>query len=422
MSDVTETTIAPDVPVESKEEKADTLPDLRSPLQRFRTPPKKPFSVTDLVSPAWCELQYWYTLTKHGRKRRTPAMKQGSVVHQMLEDQVHETRQVDIKTREDGWGLRIWNVIIGLRTLRDTGLTRELEIWGTVDGYVINGIIDELSYICPDQVLEESLSASPTEDQSPPAPSPDQPTISEFFKASGGKTLKEATRSPKRRTRMKKIYICDVKTRGVASLPSKAAFKPTEVQLMLYHRLLSELAANSVDFSVLTARYNLDPQQTFSDRFLAQMSEISNEHFYSASSSQSSSPDSEPNWTQDSLDTLLAHNNLNSLWSLMISEFQLTLPEGSSSLGKVLKAEYRSRDDGEVLGSKTILMNQEGLSKYIEKEMEWWKGEREAMGVRVEEAFKCKSCEFSEECEWRIKKVDEAREKARLNKRRKAAI
>ena len=35
-----------------------------------------------------------------------------------------------------------------------TGLTRELEVMGVVDGEVIIGIIDELSYACPDEELE----------------------------------------------------------------------------------------------------------------------------------------------------------------------------------------------------------------------------------------------------------------------------
>ncbi|KAG9858556.1 hypothetical protein KCU63_g7144, partial [Aureobasidium melanogenum] len=61
--------------------------DTRSPIERFRTPPKKPLSVTDIISPAWCELQYWYSLTKYGRVRRTAAMKQGSSVHKVLEEQ-----------------------------------------------------------------------------------------------------------------------------------------------------------------------------------------------------------------------------------------------------------------------------------------------------------------------------------------------
>jgi hypothetical protein len=118
-----------------------TQSDNRSPLERFRTAPKKALSVTDLVSPAWCELQYYYTLSIHGRKIRTAAMKKGSVVHKELEDQIYTTVQVDITCKEEAWGLRIWNVIQGLKTLRETGQARELEVWGLVEGQIVNGVI-----------------------------------------------------------------------------------------------------------------------------------------------------------------------------------------------------------------------------------------------------------------------------------------
>lgn len=403
-----------DVPAETVME--DVVLDMRSPLERFRTQPKKALSVTDLVSPAWCELQYWYTLTKHGRKRRTPAMKQGSAVHQKLEDQVHTTVRVDVQTKEDAWGLRIWNVIQGLRTLRGTGLTRELEIWGTVDGLVVNGVIDELSYVCPNVDLEDSLQKSVAKKDPPP----DQATISQFFKAAGGQSIAEATRS-KRRSQSKKVYLCDVKTRGVKSLPSGPAFRPTKVQLMLYHRLLAALATNTIDFSILTARYGLDDTKVFSDSFLAQVGSLNDEFFYDAPETHNSQ-ESEPSWSQDSMTTLLAHNNLSALWSLMISEFQMTLPDGVDSLGKVLKAEYRSRDTGEIIGSKEFAMDDDDLTTYIEYEMEWWKGEREAKGVAVAEAFKCRSCDYADDCEWRLKKVEEAKEKVRMSRRRTAAV
>lgn len=405
--------VTSDVPAEDLTQ--DALPDTRSPLERFRTRPKKALSVTDLVSPAWCELQYWYTLTKHGRKKRTPAMKQGSAVHQKLEDQVHTTVRVDVESKEDAWGLRIWNVIQGLRTLRDTGLTRELEIWGTVDGLVVNGVIDELSYICPDTDLE-TAQQKPTKSE----PAPDQASISDFFKATGGHTIVQATRS-KRRSQSKKIYLCDVKTRGVKSLPNAASFRPTKVQLMLYHRLLASLATNTVDFSVLTTRYDLDPAKLFSDSFIAQVGSLNEQLFYDAPESQNAN-DSGPTGSQDSMSVLLAHNNLSALWSLMISEFQLTLPDGADSLGRVLKAEYRSRDTGEVVGSKEFAMNDDDLTTYIGHEMEWWKGEREAEGVVFEEAFKCRSCDFADGCEWRLKKVEEAKEKVRMSRKRTAVV
>ncbi|RMZ91163.1 hypothetical protein DV736_g1609, partial [Chaetothyriales sp. CBS 134916] len=131
--------------------------DTRSPLDRFRRPPNKALSVTDLVSPAWCELQFFYTLSKHGRKRRTPAMKQGTKVHQQLEDEVHVTVPIEVMTVEDSWALRICNVIQGLATLRETGRTRELEVWGTVGGEIANGVIDEVGYQCPDPKLRAAL-------------------------------------------------------------------------------------------------------------------------------------------------------------------------------------------------------------------------------------------------------------------------
>ncbi|TGO13216.1 hypothetical protein BTUL_0074g00230 [Botrytis tulipae] len=412
-----------EVSVKHTESATSALPDTRSPLERFRTAPKKPLSVTDLVSPAWCELQYWYTLTKLGRRKQTPAMKQGSAVHKVLEDQVHRSVQIEIQTKEDAWGLRIWNVIQGLRTLRETGQTRELEIWGTIDGLVVSGIIDELSYICPDVEMELSLlgkteekgqKKSKKKKKSPPT---NQVSISDFFKGMEGSSISEVTRI-KIRKQSNKVYICDVKTRGVRTLPNDAAFRPTRVQLMLYHHLLGNLATNSVDFSVLAARYRLDTSKAFSDAFIAQVGSMNEDDDGVYHDALEEQDDSAPSSTQDSMSVLLAHNNLNSLWSVMISEFQITFPDGADSLGRILKTEYRSRDDGEIVGIKTIPMDNEELSSYLEEELRWWKGEREAKGVQLDEAFKCRSCDFAEGCEWRLQKVVEATEKARMQKKR----
>jgi exonuclease V len=191
---------------------------------------------------------------------------------------------------------------------------------------------------------------------------------------------------------------------------------------MLYHRLLAALATNTVDFSVLTTRYNLDPDKTFSDEFIAQVGSLNDELFSNDQDELGGSYEPEPNCSQDSLATLLAHNNLSSLWSLMISEFHLTLPDGAASIGSVLKAEYRSRGDGHILGSKTFLMDEADLTSFVTHEMEWWKGERDPQGVVVDEAFKCRSCDFADECEWRLNKVEEAIEKAKMTRKRTAAI
>ena len=336
-------------------------------------------------------------------------MKQGSVVHKTLEDQVHQTVPVDITTKEDAWGLRIWNIIQGLKTLRETGMTRELEIWGTVDGLVVNGVIDELSYICPDQGLEEAEAKSKGSNALPP----NQATIEDFLGGStlgnGGSDIFQNLRS---RKDAPKIYLTDVKTRGSRSIPKGASFRPTLMQLMLYHRFLSDLATNKVNADIVFERYGLKPDAQFSDSFIAQIGSL-NETFDDVQSHNDY--DSLPS-TQDSMTVLLAHNSLRSLWPFMISEFSHTMPAGVKSLGNVLKAEYRCADEGEIMGMKTFLYDDKRMQEYLDDEMRWWKGERSAQGVCVEEAYKCGSCEFADDCEWRKNKIVEATEKMRRSR------
>ncbi|KAI9872838.1 MAG: hypothetical protein M1830_001132 [Pleopsidium flavum] len=394
-------------------------PDIRSPLERFRTAPKKALSVTDLISPSWCELQYWYTLTKHGRKKRTPAMRQGSAVHKTLEDEVHKSVAVSIETKEDAWGLRIWNIIQGLRTLRDTGMTRELEIWGVIDGLVVNGVIDELSYVCPDRELEEEVTARTAHGKGgKKAVSADQTSITDFLKSpSSGSGLKNSIiRDIRKITKpSSKIYLTDVKTRGTRSIPKGASFRPTLMQLMLYRHLLSNLATNRVDADVLFNRYELKSSATFTDGFITQVGSL-NEVFYDAPAEPSQSEDL-PASSQDSLQILLDNNSLKQLWALMIHEFQRTMPLGFGSIGDVLKAEYRDQVDGSILGIKTFVHDDGVLKSYLEDEMRWWRGEREAQGVSIEEAYKCRICEFAEGCTWRKAKIEEATEAHRTRSR-----
>jgi len=42
--------------------------------------------------------------------------------------------------------------------------------------------------------------------------------------------------------------------------------------------------------------------------------------------------------------------------------------------------------------------------------------------VEVEEAYKCRVCEFAEDCEWRRGKIEEAIEKARLRRKSKSVV
>ncbi|KAM0432927.1 hypothetical protein ACHAPT_004632 [Fusarium lateritium] len=387
----------------------DPFDDGRSPLQRFRSYPKKPLTVSDLTSGAWCELQYWYTLTRlpGGRRTRTAAMKQGSKVHQKLEDEVHTTVQIDIMTKEDAFGLRLWNLVQGLRTLRDTGLTRELEVWGMVDENLVNGIIDSVSYENPNPEFEEELSSQESQSNY------QQTTLTDYFPPKKA----ENHNGPK-------IYLTDVKTRGSYAPPSNALIRPAKIQLLLYHRFLSDMAAGRLNFLKVFRRYGLDPDDTFSDTFIAQVGSLHDEIFVDASEADVSGTEDHPpsscRSTSSAGPDLLQYRTLRELIPLVEHEMDLTFPHGEHTLGHMLRVQYVHRSDGQEIDVHDFPVSRQALDAFLANYMTWWRGERRAKGVDIEEAFKCRTCEFASDCTWRQAMDDERLQRARAQQSARA--
>jgi exonuclease V len=365
-------------------------------------------------------------------------MKQGSNVHKVLEEQVHTEVPVDVVSKEDRFALRIWNVVQGLRTLRRTGMTREMEVWGVVQGEVVNGIIDQVTTTCPDEEAEAEMlkqtdggstgSALEKAKDAKPLP-PGQMTLSDFYAGSTyGSIMSQDSRSSigALHQKPKTLYVVDVKTRQSNTLPPQGTqTKPTHYQLMMYYKLLSELAANMVDAEKVFTRYGLAARATFSDRFIAQMSTLGVE---AEDDQPNISPwvneDTEPHPPQqDSLDILLTHNNLITLWSYMIFEFSRTIKTSLSqptstlpSLSLLLTAEFRTQSSGSLLGRRHFTFSSEKVNDYANDELRWWRGERETRGVDIEDAFKCRICDFAEGCTWRATKIEDAVKKSRMRK------
>ncbi|KAH9845798.1 exonuclease V-like [Teratosphaeria destructans] len=430
---------------EETQQKADTEPAAEpipriekkatlTPIQRFRTQPKKPLSVTDLISPAWCELQYWYSLTKYGKVKRTAAMKQGSKVHKKLEEQVHKEVPVDVQTKEDRFALRIWNIIQGLRTLRRTGMTRELEVWGVVHGEVVNGIVDQITTECPGDDAEADMLQTDEQASSiagkkgskgKTALAHDQRTLTDYMTSpqTSATVLEQQAGNSygflgTLHDKPKTLYMVDVKTRQSKSLPSSGSqTRPVHYQLMMYHRLFSTLAANGVDALHIFARYGVDPNATFSDVFIASMSTFDTAFEHENPTDPWDENDLQP---RDSVTEILSHNTLLTLWSLMISEFSKSIPLPTSlhtpSISNLLTAEYREAKVGGLIGKRFFVFDAEVLDAYVKDEMRWWQGERETKGVDIEEAFKCRICEFAEGCEWRRSKVEEGLSRSRVKR------
>lgn len=322
-------------------------------------------------------------------------MKQGTKVHQDLEDEVHTTVRVEIASKEDGFGLRMWNLIQGLRTLRETGMTRELEVWGFADGNLVNGVIDGLSYDNPDPDFTKQLNQEPQDHT--------QNSIVDYFPS-------------KKQENIPQIYLTDVKTRGSMKAPSGSALlRPAKVQLFLYQRFLSEMAAGKLDYLRVFRRYNLDPDEPFSDSFIAQIGSLHEELFFDARSSpegdytppsSGSTDDATPiddslNQERTSTPDFIKYRTLRELLPLLVSELKETFPHGADSVGRLLAVEYRYRADGSLINSKIFPMDDHALDLYLGSTMEWWRADREPRGVQIEEAYKCGMCEFVGDCTWR---------------------
>ena len=397
-------------------------------MMRFRSYPFKPLSVTDLTAGAWCELQHFYALTRlpGGKKPQTKAMKRGSNLHQKLELQVFRPVRIEIAKREDNFGLKLWNMIQGLRVLVERGFTREFEVWGMVNGNLVSGIIDGLSYDNPDEGLEDDVLSSLGDSQT-------------------------TTGSEPSAKRDHQVFITDVKTRRTPTPPPKMQVRSTILQLFLYHRFLSDMAAGQLDYMRVFERYRLDPDEPFSDAFMAQIGDLHDEIFPSSDDESNSTMSDGGTANGDNADFVSApsspsqvspdngegsapqmkYRTLRSLVPLLESEVRAVFPRGAADIGSIVAVEYRYRGEdlpppaapelqqqqrpeqqpdqahakpghGSVICTNTFFVEPDTLDLFLLETMAWWTGVRPPRGVPPEEAgFKCRSCDFREDCEWR---------------------
>ncbi|KDQ31203.1 hypothetical protein PLEOSDRAFT_1063116 [Pleurotus ostreatus PC15] len=283
----------PDCPAEVGSSSNDTVTPIsldktvtvseNSPLRRFR---RKGFlSVTDLVSPAWCELQFDYGLRQkrflkpqHRPKsfvsgsgkeimvqqaiaqENFQVQKKGHSVHKALEREVKpEAIPIRVRTEEERWALRLVNMMACFESLKLLGLAREIPIFGIVDGQVVVGIISPSDEA---QTSEESTPALSILDllvqQSSDPP----------------KSPKWKAKALPRQTPLYMLHVLDTKSRRTDSLPPHADTLPSRLQVMLYHRLLDNIltapTGGTLDINEIWKKLDLDPFKPFSDEFLVQ--------------------------------------------------------------------------------------------------------------------------------------------------------
>ncbi|KAM5535890.1 hypothetical protein V8D89_010508 [Ganoderma adspersum] len=249
----------------------------------------------------------------------------GKSVHKVLERQIQpEAVKIEIKTNEERWGLRLVNMLTSLHTMMGLGRCREMPVFGLINDQIVTGIIDEIvrqplptSPISEDLPLRgtsRSPNKRPSSDSTPPSPngpslkkicpepSEGQRQITSFVSPTGREAdtaeaaindeLEEpATPVPSQPERPEvddssalhtlrySLHLSDTKTRTRPTLPPEEDTFAGRVQLMLYHRLLSNALSSAqpdiassrpLDFDAFWRKASVDPTRRFSDTFLLQ--------------------------------------------------------------------------------------------------------------------------------------------------------
>ncbi|KAF8481778.1 exonuclease V a 5' deoxyribonuclease-domain-containing protein [Russula ochroleuca] len=273
----------------------------RSPFELFRS--RGTLSVSDLVGPAWCEVQFDYglrqgrslalahrpdsfvsaggkamTVDKKLAKVNEKVLERGRSVHEKLEREVFPMPvRVEINLEEEFWAARLVNMLACLGTLAQLGYSREMPVFGIVQDRPIVGIIDEvlLKSIPQSEAMPNSWNkraptspGTPQKSKKQRESSPTQSDPTDFF-ASPSKTKARKSVSPPR-PMVHELSLIDTKTRRSNSLPSDDDAFSARMQLMLYHHLLSALLSPTFSFSAFWEKVQVDPFAQLSDAFLLQ--------------------------------------------------------------------------------------------------------------------------------------------------------
>ncbi|ELU40327.1 defects in morphology protein 1, precursor precursor domain-containing protein [Rhizoctonia solani AG-1 IA] len=291
----------------SPSQSATEMPSLYSQFRAFRNS----LSVSDLVGPAWCEVQFEYGL--RGKRHLSPSLRpeafetrSGKKIRVQREVAVHkklerEIRPIEVKispkTREDVWGLK------------------EMPVIGFVHGHFVNGVIMTWSLDIP---------------KSPTFPggfaSQGQPAITTL----GSRTA---------------IYILDNKTRGVNSLPQPRDAFQSRLQLMLYRRLLDMLLIPGGPEPSTSSREDLANERRLSFHEVWAHHSLNSDACFSPSFLQESALLVTSNNLGLAAENAVCLKDLENVWHTIVNELIHTIGPGEqdSMISETLKLVYRRR-------------------------------------------------------------------------------
>ncbi|WFC94631.1 hypothetical protein MBRA1_001264 [Malassezia brasiliensis] len=328
---------------------------------------KRVLSVTDLVSPSWCEYAYLYNIlaqshlpllqrptsitTPQGNVltpswaqlvARDEILAQGVKVHEAIE---REVQPVELTFRfvapADRWALLLLQFAAGIHAARTTGRAREVPVLGYVHGRLVRGIIDELRREGP------------------------------------------------------AVLVSDTKTRRSLRLPPELDQLQARLQVMLYKRLVDSLYAGITGTAVDTDDVYDEPVSipavcdTLQLDLEAPLSDELHEDLKTMVRT-SATP-----WTLDEMTGLTMRAAFHLARSALTERSEVRISQQ-------LELVYVHRDtQGDPLGVSHFDMDSQLLQNYLDRVFLLLDGDRAPEGVGVQATRRCESCAWRDGCEWR---------------------
>ncbi|GAV98768.1 hypothetical protein LENED_000170 [Lentinula edodes] len=370
------------------------------------------------VSPSWCEVQFDYGLRqlRHRKLKDRPASfvteqgkeivvdkgvaaksdatkKKGVSVHKRLEREIRpEEIKVQVTTEEERWGLRIINMIDCIDSLLLLGCARETPVFGLIEGNIVVGIIDEITF-------SQASPSSPNHDKkrgfqsSPSTPQKPKRTLSRLNGAKIDSTLQLVYRlQPNRQRSFRKSQ--------------KGSFTSSREEI----EIAKAIEASMRDFQLKSK----DEQQ------LAQAlaHSVTDPEVGSSVTEQEKNLVDDPELLWALEQSLLTRLNDNGLDSTAQSQ-DIQRP---SPINNATQHQSFGNHHSDIIGTKEFEFDAKCLDEYLEDILKWWNGDRKPRGVSLEQSGRCFSCEYRFGCEWREKKAREVEEGLKLRRQQKDVI
>ncbi|MGD0729572.1 MAG: PD-(D/E)XK nuclease family protein [Candidatus Micrarchaeaceae archaeon] len=175
---------------------------------------KTSIRVSDIASQYWCERQMEFNY-RYGQKI-FKEMKEGKAIHEELENEVNVPIILQPKSYSDALYKSIYTSLEALKALKANKKTREVQVYGSINGYKVVGKIDQL------EIKDD------------------------------------------------KIIVSEDKTRANEKIPSESQQLVHKIQLMFYKKLLDDLRDGFYNFQNFDAAYHTDKLQ-ITDEFKRQL-------------------------------------------------------------------------------------------------------------------------------------------------------